>query len=260
MEISNNTVLITGGSSGIGLELARQLLRRGNTVVVTSRDKTTLAVVEQSQPGLRTIVCDVTELLSIEALKEKMLSDFPAVNVVINCAGVMRKINLHKQTSDLADVTKEIETNLKGTIWINQAFLPILKSKPHAAIVNVSSGLAFVPMAIAPIYCATKAGIHAYTRSLRLQLKRSTVQVFELAPPGTDTPLFSGDFTKEDVGGVKPMSVETLVNIALAGFRKDRLEIRPGLSNTLKMASRLAPDFMLNQLGKSVDSMLDEYS
>jgi short-subunit dehydrogenase involved in D-alanine esterification of teichoic acids len=123
------------------------------------------------------------------------------------------------------------------------------------AIVNVSSGLAFIPLPISPIYSATKSAIHAFTLSLRLQLKNTGVKVFELAPPGTDTPLFHGDFRPEDTGGLKPMSVETLVQCAIAGLEKDVLEIRPGLANFLKIASRAAPDFMLKRLGRSVDIM-----
>ncbi|WOI44658.1 SDR family NAD(P)-dependent oxidoreductase [Acidovorax sp. BLS4] len=259
MDISNNTVLITGGSSGIGLELAKQLLHLGNTVIVTGRNPAKLAAVSRSLPGIHTRVCDVADPASIRAMHQPLPQEFPALNVVIHCAGIMRKINLQSPTDDLQGLTQEVETNLKGTLWVNQMFLPHLKKQPRAAIVNVSSGLAFVPMAIAPIYCATKAGLHAYTRSLRLQLKRTRVQVFELAPPGTDTSLFSGDFTKEDVGGVTPMPVETLVKHALAGLRKDTLEIRPGLSNVLKIASRIAPNFMFAQLGKSVDLMMRDH-
>lgn len=173
MDISDNTVLITGGSSGIGLELAKQLMEAGNKVIVTGRDEAKLAAVGRTYAGMHTVVCDVANPASIAALHTRLAINFPALNVVINCAGIMRKINLHERTDDLQGLTTEINTNLQGTIWVNQVFLPLLKKQPRAAIVNVSSGLAFVPMAIAPIYSATKAGLHAYTRALRLQLKRT---------------------------------------------------------------------------------------
>jgi uncharacterized oxidoreductase len=167
----------------------------------------------------------------------------------------MRKIDVQKPGLLLEDTTREVESNLNGTIWMDIQFLPHLKRQPNAAIVNVSSGLAFIPLPISPVYCATKSAIHAFTLSLRLQLKNTGVKVFELAPPGTDTPLFHGDFSPEDTAGVKPMSVETLVQHAIAGLEKDVLEIRPGLANVLNLASRIAPGFMLKQLGRSVDLM-----
>ena len=184
-----------------------------------------------------------------------MVAELPALNVLINCAGMMRKIDLQKASLNLEDVTREIETNLNGTIWMDLQFLPHLKHQANAAIVNVSSGLAFVPMPISPVYSASKAAIHAFTLSLRVQLKNTSVKVFELAPPGTDTPLFRGDFTQEDVGSLKPMSVQMLAKRAIAGVNRDVLEIRPGLANALKLGSRIAPKFMLSQIGKSVDLM-----
>ena len=255
MQMTSNTILITGGSSGIGFELARQLVALGNTVAITGRDTTNLEAAQASLPGLRIFRSDVSDPKAIPALCERVVADLPALNVLINCAGIMRKIDLQKASLNLEDVTREIETNLNGTIWMDLQFLPHLKRQGNAAIVNVSSGLAFVPMPISPVYSASKAAIHAFTLSLRVQLKNTSVKVFELAPPGTDTPLFWGDFTREDVGGLKPMSVEMLAKRAIAGVKKDVLEIRPGLANALKLGSRIAPKFMLSQIGKSVDLM-----
>ena len=168
----------------------------------------------------------------------------------------MRKINLHDAGNDLLNITREIEINLKGPVWMVKQFLPHLETKQTAAIVNISSGLAFVPLPISPIYSATKAAIHSFTQSLRIQLKNTNIRVFELAPPGTETPLFRGEFTADDLGGAKGMDVQILAKRAIDGLRKDVLEIRPGLSNVLKLMSRLAPQFILKQLGKSTDKML----
>ena len=254
--MSDNTILITGGTSGIGLELATQLLKLGNTVIVTGRDQAKLDQIKAKLPNIHALQSDVSDPEAIVVLYERITKDFPNLNVIINNAGMMRKINLHDQNDDLVSLTREIETNLLGLIWMVKQFLPHLKTQKSAAIVNVSSGLAFIPLPIAPIYSATKAGIHSFTQSLRIQLKNTNIQVFELAPPGTKTPLFKGDFTTEDMGGTKWMDVEVLTKHAIRGLSKDVLEIRPGLSNFLKVMSRVAPQWMLKQLGKSTDTML----
>jgi len=258
MKMTNNTILITGGSSGIGLELAAELLKRGNTVIVTGSDQSNLGAVRAKLPGLNTIQSDVSDPSAIRDLYEEVTAQYPNLNILVNNAGIMRKINLHQTRSNLEGITREIEINLNGTIWMVSQFLPHLKKQPAAAIVNVSSGLAFVPMAISPIYCATKAAIHAYTQALRMQLKNTRVAVFELAPPGTETPLFHGDFSDQDIGGFKPMPVEKLVSLAIAGIEKGTPEIRPGLSNVLKIMSRVAPNFIFKQLSRPVDHMLAE--
>jgi uncharacterized oxidoreductase len=136
-------------------------------------------------------------------------------------------------------------------------FLPHLKTKSAAAIVNVTSGLAFVPLPVSPVYCATKAGLHSYTLSLRVQLKNTKVKVFELAPPATQTELL-GDFSEEDRQGISIMKVEDMVKVAVNGMMNDRFEIRPGQSNQLKLMSRIAPDFILKQMSRSVDPMLSK--
>jgi len=130
-----------------------------------------------------------------------------------------------------------------------------LKTKSEAAIMNVSSGLAFVPLPISPVYCATKAGLHSFTESLRVQLKRTKVKVFELAPPATQTELLD-DFNFEDMKGVSIMKVEDMVKVAIEGMQTDQFEIRPGQANQLKMMSRVAPGFILKQMSRSVDRML----
>jgi uncharacterized oxidoreductase len=174
---------------------------------------------------------------------------------LINNAGIMREINVHDKAGSLEDITREIEINLSGPIRMVKQFLPHLKTKSEAAIMNVSSGLAFVPLPISPVYCATKAGLHSFTESLRVQLKSTKVKVFELAPPATQTALL-GDFNPEDMKGVSIMKVEDMVKVAVKGMQTDRFEIRPGQANQLKMMSRVAPGFILKQMSRSVDRML----
>ncbi len=250
--------MITGGTSGIGLELARQFLVLQNTVIVTGRDQAKLDDARRKFPELHAFQSDVSSPKSISLLFDRVTKEFPQLNFLINNAGIMRRINLHAGEGALEELTHEIEINLMGPIQMVKQFLPFLKTRENAAIMNVTSGLAFVPLPLSPVYSATKAGLHSYTQSLRVQLKNTSVKVFELAPPGTETPLFHGDFTDKELKGMKPMPVGALVKSALAGIKKDQLEIRPGLSNVLKLMSRVAPQFIVNQLGKSVDDMLDE--
>jgi uncharacterized oxidoreductase len=165
------------------------------------------------------------------------------------------EINVHGKSGSLEDITREIEINLSGPIRMVKQFLPHLKTKLEAAIMNVSSGLAFVPLPISPVYCATKAGLHSFTESLRVQLKSTKVKVFDLAPPATQTELL-GDFNVEDMKGVTIMNVEDMVKVAVKGMQTDRFEIRPGQANQLKIMSRVAPGFILKQMSRSVDRML----
>lgn len=255
MKTSGNVILITGGSSGIGLEFAKQLLALDNTVVVTGRDEKKLQKAKSALPKLHIVKSDVSEPAEIEALRKKILGDFPKLNVLINNAGVMRTISFHDAEIALEGLTQEIDTNLKGPMRMAKAFLPHLKNQEEAAIVNVTSGLAFVPLPISPVYCATKAGLHSFSLSLRVQLKNTKVKVFEVAPPATATEMLSS-MNQDDMKGVAIMKVEDMVAASIKGLAADRLEIRPGQSNSLKFMSRLAPDFILKQLSKSADRML----
>jgi len=248
MKLTGSTILITGGTSGIGLELARQLMERSNTILVTGRDQEKLDQAAQSLPDLHTFQSDVSDPAAIAALHENVIARFPALNVLINNAGIMRNLNIN-DLHDLSDVTREIETNLSGPVRMIQQFLPHLKTCENALIVNVTSGLAFIPLPLSPVYCATKAALHSFTQSLRVQLAGSGVRVIELAPPGVETPLFRGEFA-EEMKGQKAMEVSVLANKAIAAIEADALEIRPGLSNALKIMSRVAPQFMFNQMAK----------
>lgn len=249
MKLTNRTVLITGGSSGIGLELSRQLIDRGNTVIVTGRDADRLAKAKSELPRLETFVSDVSDAAAVDALFHAITTKFPKLDVLINNAGIMRNLDINDQRG-LDDVTREIDINLSGPIRMIQRFLPHLKSRPTSMIVNVSSGLAFVPLPISPVYCATKAAIHSFTQSLRIQLAGSNTTVVELAPPGVETPLFRGEFA-EEMKDMKAMSTTTLAGHAIRGIEAGKLEIRPGLSNVLKLMSRIAPQLILSQLAKS---------
>ena len=248
MKLEHRTILITGGTSGIGRELAREMLKRGNVVIVTGRDEARLKDLSRDLPGAHTFKSDAADPTAIKALYEDMLARFPKLDTLINNAGIMRNLKIG-ESQDLLDVTREIAINLCGPIQMIQQFLPHLKTRPGALIVNVSSGLAFLPFPAAPVYCATKAAIHSFTQSLRIQLEGSGVTIIELAPPGTETPLFRGEFQQE-MKGEKAMDPNLLAQRAISGIEAGRLEIRPGLANVLKIMNRVAPGFMLKQMAK----------
>jgi uncharacterized oxidoreductase len=177
-----------------------------------------------------------------------VLAQFPALDTLVNNAGIMRNLNLN-QDRDLNDVTREIEFNLSGPVRMVQQFLPHLLTRKGALIVNVSSGVAFIPFPASPVYCATKAAIHSFTQSLRAQLDGTSVTVIELAPPAVETPLLRGEFS-EEMKDQKGMDVKILANRAISGIEAGKLEIRPGLSNVLKALSRIAPNIMFKQMAK----------
>lgn len=248
MRFSERTVLITGGTSGIGLAMAGQLLARGNAVVVTGRDQAKLDAACAALPGLHAIRSDVADPDQIVSLHEQVIARFPALDVLVNNAGLMRNLDL-TQPRDLVDVTREIDVLLSGPVRMVQQFLPHLLSRPQALLVNVSSGLAFVPMPVSPIYSAAKAALHAYSRSLRVQLAATRVRVVEVAPPPVETSLFRGEFA-EEMAGEKAMDPAVLAGKVIAAIEAGKEEVRPGVANVLKIASRVAPDFMFRQMVK----------
>jgi uncharacterized oxidoreductase len=192
MKLTGNTILITGGGSGIGRGLAEQLHKLGNQVVIAGRRQSALDDTTAANPGVKSLQLDIESAAAIRAFAAQLVADFPALNVLINNAGIMRAEKLLAQQADLADAEAMVTTNLLGPIRLTAALLPLLQQQPHATIMNVSSGLAFLPLALTPTYCATKAAIHSYTQSLRYQLRATQIEVLELAPPYVATDLMSG--------------------------------------------------------------------
>ena len=255
MKLTDNTILITGGSSGIGFEMARQFLNRDNKVIITGRDEKKLHDAKQQLGGVTIIRNDVSNPDDIEKLYQQAVKDFPDLNILINNAGILQTINLRNGNLAAADLTKEIDINLKGTLLMNNVFLPLLQHNNNPAIVNVSSGLAYVPLPIAPVYCSTKAAIRSYSLSLRAQLRNSGIRVFDLAPPLTETEMIGG-FDEEDIKGVPIMPVEEMVAGFLTGFARDNYEIRVGVAKQLWFMSRFFPKFIFAQLSKSINRLL----
>ncbi len=192
MNPTGNTILITGGGSGIGRGLAESLHALGNQVIIAGRRQHALDRTTAANPGMKSLPLDILHPTAIRAFAAKAVAEFPAINVLFNNAGIMRAEKFLAQQPDLADSEAIVTTNLLGPIRLTAALLPHLLKQPHAAIINVSSGLAFLPLALTPTYCATKAAIHSWTLSLRYQLHNSGIEVLELIPPYVQTDLMNG--------------------------------------------------------------------
>lgn len=189
MELSGNTILITGGGSGIGRGLAEAFHRLGNKVIVAGRRRSAVDEVVAANPGMEAATADVQDGAAIAGFAAEIARRFPALNVLINNAGIMRNEDLTSDAIDVSAAEATIATNLLAPIRLTAALLPHLKKQQHAAVLNVTSGLAFVPMAITPTYCATKAAVHSWTESLRFQLRNTSVEVKEIVPPYVQTEL-----------------------------------------------------------------------
>jgi uncharacterized oxidoreductase len=228
---SGNAVLITGGATGIGLALAEVLVAKGNEVAICGRRRAKLVAAQRRIPRLQIRVCDVSRAASRQALLRWLRQRLPALNVLVNNAGIQRTVDFLKGPRDLPLADDELAINLAAPIHLAALLIPALRKRPEAAIVNISSGLGFTPLAQVPVYCATKAAIHSFSLSLRHQLRRTRVRVFEIAPPIVTTELAGrrrrpeeGDFT---------MSPEAVARSILAALEGDAYEVALGAAVNL---------------------------
>lgn len=244
MKSSGKTVLITGGGSGIGLALAKKFLENGNTPIITGRNLAKLEKAKADHPGLHIAQGDVTDVASIKALVKKTNTEFGGIDVLVNNAGVFHAFDIKDESYPFEKQEQEIDIDFTGPIRMLHYFLPQLKQKPEAAVINVSSGLAFIPLTMAPVYSATKAGIHAWTQALRKQLEPTNIKVIELMPPVVDTDMVA------DLKDFPKLSPEKLAQAFWKGYTQDQAEITPGQSSQLKLMRRLAPGFIFNAINK----------
>ena len=231
MDLTSRTVLVVGGTSGLGLALGQRLAEAGSTVVVGGRRRALLDRIAAESPALGTVTVDVTEPASIAAARDAVLAEHPDLDTVITMSGVMLPEDL-RDPGHLATAERVIATNLLGTIRVATAFTPHLVSRGSGAIVTVSSGLGFVPFPLTPTYGATKAGVHSYTQSLREQLRDNGVEVVELVPPHVATTLMG----MQDVPSAMPVADFTEEVVALLGQDPTPQEVLVGRVRPLRHA------------------------
>ncbi|HEV2461903.1 MAG TPA: SDR family NAD(P)-dependent oxidoreductase [Ktedonobacterales bacterium] len=234
MHVTGRTVLITGGSAGIGLALARALLARGNTVVVTGRKRARLDAIRGDIPGLHALVGDVTREADMRDVLTRIRADHGGLDILVNNAAVLNSYDFLGEEDHFAQLDEEVATNLLGTIKVTRLALPFLLERPDAAVVTMSSAVAYVPIPSLPIYSATKAAVHSLSQSLRHQFAGTSVKVIEVLPPWVDTELASG------VPGAK-VSTDVVAQAIIGGLKHETEEIRVGQVKALSVAARLSP-------------------
>lgn len=230
MKTTHNTVLITGGTSGIGLALAKRFLREGNKVIITG---TNAAKAEEIKRQVPMLTIELADMRDRQALDE-LASNYSEVNILINNAGIQYNYEFADPGIAPKHMEIELDINLVSPLYLTKLFLPQLLRQPTAAIVNVSSGLGIVPKQSAPVYCASKAALHSFTKSLRWQLEGSSVKVFEIIPPIVDTAM-------TQARGRGKISPEALVEEFWTDFARNRYEIRIGKTKLLFVLQRLMP-------------------
>ncbi|MBY0099197.1 SDR family oxidoreductase [Mesobacillus maritimus] len=246
MKLSGNTVLITGGAAGIGFAFAQRFLKAGNKVIVCGRCEEKLQEAQEKNPELITRVCDVTKETERIALFDWVTREYPDVNVLVNNAGIQQRYHVLKTNvkDDWRYYSQEIASNIEAPFHFAMLFAQHFAKKEYAAILNVSSGLAFTPMAIAPIYSATKAAVHSFTMSLRHQLEETDIEVIEIAPPAVNT----------DLGGVGLHTfgtpVDEFADAIFTGLKAGETEI--GYARAAK-AMRMSRE----EIDESVKTMYD---
>jgi uncharacterized oxidoreductase len=242
MKIKNNTVLITGGATGIGFSLAEALVKAENRVIICGRRQDRLDEAKRKLPQINVRTCDVSKEAERKSLFNWVKDNFKDLNVLVNNAGIQRMIDLKRGVRDLAGGENEIETNLVAPIYLSAHFIPLLMKQKEAAILNVSSGLGFIPIASMPVYCATKAAVHSFTISLRHQLKDTSIKVFEIVPPMVDTELGKGSIEEEGEEWNRGMPPAEVAKAVINSLGKDEYEIVVGEAQGLVMGSRTDPD------------------
>lgn len=241
------TVFITGGGSGIGAGLASAFHARGATVIIAGRTRSSLETVAAKHIGMEIEEIDVADAASVTACAERVTSRHPGLTMVISNAGIQNLIDFSADSPVAWEkIAQEIDINLKGLILVSNAFLPALKRQSAARLVQVGSGLSFVPLTAAPVYSATKAAVHSFSISLRRQLRDTNVQVVEIIPPVVETGLHRGQSRKPP----NAMPLDAFVVAAMSGLDQGQNEIAVGLAKVLRIAQRLAPGLFLNIVNK----------
>ncbi|HTO86985.1 MAG TPA: SDR family NAD(P)-dependent oxidoreductase [Thermoanaerobaculia bacterium] len=244
MELGSSTVLVTGGASGIGLALAERFLRAGSEVIVCGRREEKLREAKAAHPELQIRVCDLAGEQGRVSLLRWVTAEFPRLNILVNSAGVQLFLPLG-QPEQWDRARGEIAINLEAPIHLSMLFIPHLLEQPHPAIVNVTSGLGFVPLARVPVYSATKAALHSFTLSLRAQLSATPIRVVEIIPPAVNT----------DLGGpglhTFGVSVDEFADAVFPRIEQGELEVAYGFAEKASQGSRTELEALFNRMNEA---------
>jgi len=234
MQLKSLTILITGGGSGIGLAFAEALLEKSNCVIICGRSESTLQKAQSQHPKLNIFPADITNRDDVRKLKTHLRQHYGQINVLINNAGIQKAIDFADGQDHWDDIAEELIINLVAQLQLTQQLLPLIVTK-HGAIINITSALAIVPKKSAPVYCAAKAGLHNFTRTLRYQLRHSPIRVFEILLALVDTAMTAERPAK---GKISP---QQLVHDALRGIARNRETIPIERTRLLLALHRLWP-------------------
>lgn len=242
MEISNSTVIITGGSSGIGLEMARQLIERKNKVIACSRSLEKLALAKKIVPDLITYQCDIAKASQCSSFVQWIGENYPEANVLVNNAAIVSSTNFIEDDLILEKMENEMATNLIAPIHLIKLVYPILIKNSNAKIINVTTGLVYVPRTIYTFYNATKVALHSFTQVLRDQLQKENIQIIEVLFPAVDTPWHKGNPPKIAI------TPEKAVSEMLKGIGNGKVEVKVSKVRLLYFISRLFPKFAFRKI------------
>lgn len=244
MNLTNNTVLITGGSSGLGLELARQLTDKGNKVLICGRSAERLEQATALIPQLHTLACDIATDTGRRDLAAWITQHHPDCNILINNAAIVHKTSFADDADMVEKATLEIQTNLLAPIALSKLLLPVLEANPSPAIINITTGLALVPRVVYPVYNATKAGLRSFTQVLREQLKPTGVQAVEVLMTVVDTPWHKGEPPKMAI------TPRAAIDEMVRKLEKGQQEIKIGKVAMLALLNRLAPALAFRMINR----------
>ncbi len=242
MKLDSNTVLVTGGASGIGLAIAERFLKAGSRVIVCGRREDKLREAKSKNPKLETRICDVAKESERASLVKWITREFPEFNVLVNNAGIQRRVDLLAPAEAWETTRQELVVNLEAPIHLTQLILPYLLKQQHPAIINITSGLSFSLLANVPVYSATKAAFHSFTLSLRHQLSKTPIEVLEIAPPAVDT----------DLGGpglhTFGVNLDEFADSVMGRVAEGEQEVGFGFSEKARLGSRAELDEIFKRL------------
>lgn len=242
MNLKNNTVLITGGSSGIGFELSKVLIHKGNTVIICGKSNEKLLAAKKAEPKLITYQCDLSDSRACIDFANKIKENHPELNILINNAAIVNKIDFLKDDKALEFAENEYQTNLLAPIRLIKLLYQLISGKESSAIINITTGLIYAPRKIYPFYNSSKSALHSFTQTLRMSLNKGKTEVIEVMFPAVITPWHKGNPPKIAI------PADDAVNQMIKGLEKGKPEIRVGGARMLYLMSRIAPGFALKKI------------